>query len=73
MAFTAKSNTPALALSTSNEEFIAEASGEKVATTLTVTLPPDSPDGGTREWLQVAGSFIVFGNLWGMTFAFGTF
>ncbi|CAK3786307.1 related to monocarboxylate transporter [Lecanosticta acicola] len=30
-------------------------------------------DGGTRAWLQVLGSFIVFGNLWGFTFAFGSF
>ncbi|USW50549.1 Putative major facilitator superfamily, MFS transporter superfamily [Septoria linicola] len=34
---------------------------------------PDAPDGGTRAWLQVAGSFLVFGNLWGMSFAFGSF
>lgn len=31
------------------------------------------PDGGTRAWLQVLGSFITFGNLWGFTFAFGSF
>ncbi|SMY23223.1 unnamed protein product [Zymoseptoria tritici ST99CH_1A5] len=30
-------------------------------------------DGGTRAWLQVAGSFLVFGNLFGFVFAFGTF
>jgi hypothetical protein len=33
--------------------------------------PPTSQDGGTRAWLQVLGSFLVFGNLWGMPFAFG--
>ncbi|KAF2720034.1 MFS general substrate transporter [Polychaeton citri CBS 116435] len=46
-------------------------------TTTLVTLPPPSPpeaeDGGTRAWLQVVGSFLVFGNLWGFTFAFGSF
>ena len=73
MTSTAKTNTPSVALNPSDDHSIAEAGGEKVATTLTVPLPPDAPDGGTRAWLQVAGSFIVFGNLWGMTFAFGTF
>ena len=28
-------------------------------------------DGGSRAWLQVAGSFIVFANIWGLAFAFG--
>lgn len=56
-----------------DDHSFAENGGEKVPTTLTVPLPPDAPDGGTRAWLQVAGSFLVFGNLWGMTFAFGTF
>lgn len=46
---------------------------EEPATTLTAPLAEGSPDGGTRAWLQVAGSFLVFGNLWGITFAFGTF
>ncbi|KAK5136861.1 hypothetical protein LTR08_001783 [Meristemomyces frigidus] len=38
-------------------------------------LPPPTPleDGGSRAWLQVLGSFIVFSNLWGFTFAYGTF
>lgn len=31
------------------------------------------PDGGSRAWLQVVGSFLVFSNLWGPTFAFGSF
>ncbi|KAK3110905.1 hypothetical protein LTR53_014334 [Teratosphaeriaceae sp. CCFEE 6253] len=30
-------------------------------------------DGGTRAWLQVFGSFLVFANLWGFVFAFGSF
>lgn len=30
-------------------------------------------DGGTRAWLQVFGSFLVFTNLWGFIFAFGSF
>lgn len=47
---------------------------EKAPSILATTLPlSETPDGGTRAWLQVAGSFLVFGNLWGMTFAFGTF
>lgn len=47
---------------------------EKAPSMLAAPLPPaEAPDGGTRAWLQVAGSFLVFGNLWGMTFAFGTF
>lgn len=29
--------------------------------------PPPTIDGGPRAWLQVVGSFLVFGNLWGMT------
>ena len=28
-------------------------------------------DGGTRAWLQVVGSFLVFSNIWGITLAFG--
>lgn len=47
---------------------------EKAPSILSTALPlPEAPDGGTRAWLQVAGSFLVFGNLWGITFAFGTF
>jgi len=38
-----------------------------------VTIPPPVQDGGTRAWLQVLGSFLVFCNLWGFTFAFGSF
>jgi MFS family permease len=38
-----------------------------------VTPPPPVQDGGTRAWLQVLGSFIVFINLWGFTFAYGSF
>jgi len=30
-------------------------------------------DGGMRAWLQVVGSFLVFSNLWGFVFAFGSF
>ena len=30
-------------------------------------------DGGTRAWLQVVGSFLVFSNLWGFVFSFGSF
>ena len=45
---------------------------EKTVTPLT---PPDAtqPDGGGRAWLQVLGSFVVFSNLWGFTFSFGSF
>lgn len=52
---------------------------DKVAvTTLATPIPAiapatDLPDGGARAWLQVLGSFIAFGNLWGFAFAFGTF
>ena len=35
--------------------------------------PPPAMDGGTRAWLQVLGSAIVFGNLWGIPFCFGAF
>ncbi|KAK4495239.1 hypothetical protein PRZ48_013568 [Zasmidium cellare] len=42
-------------------------------TTTPVTAPPPLQDGGTRAWLQVLGSFLVFANLWGFTFAFGSF
>ncbi|KAF2768202.1 MFS general substrate transporter [Teratosphaeria nubilosa] len=38
-----------------------------------VVLSSATQDGGTRAWLQVLGSFLVFGNLWGFTFAFGSF
>ncbi|ETS84433.1 hypothetical protein PFICI_02458 [Pestalotiopsis fici W106-1] len=30
-------------------------------------------DGGLRAWLQVAGSFLIFSNIWGFTFSFGAF
>ncbi|RMD44202.1 hypothetical protein DV735_g896, partial [Chaetothyriales sp. CBS 134920] len=37
-------------------------------------LPPEpSVDGGARAWLQIVGSFLVFSNLWGFIFAFGSF
>lgn len=38
-----------------------------------LTAPPPLQDGGTRAWLQVFGSFLVFANLWGFIFAFGSF
>jgi MFS family permease len=31
------------------------------------------PDGGTRAWLQVIGCIFMFFNVWGFTFAFGSF
>jgi MFS family permease len=48
---------------------------EKTATPLTPPAPasPQEADGGSRAWLQVVGSFLVFSNLWGFTFAFGSF
>jgi MFS family permease len=74
----ASTTTPTIrrpvASKSADDPLVVETGSEKVATTLTVPVPsPESPDGGTRAWLQVAGSFIVFANLWGMTFAFGTF
>lgn len=54
-----------------------EQDATKVATPVSAPPPPaaadPAKDGGTRAWLQVAGSFLVFGNLWGMSFAFGSF
>ncbi|TKA32936.1 hypothetical protein B0A50_01162 [Salinomyces thailandicus] len=38
-----------------------------------VVSSPPIQDGGTRAWLQVVGSFLVFANLWGLPFAFGSF
>lgn len=35
--------------------------------------PAEIPDGGFRAWLQVLGCFFLWFNLWGYTFAFGTF
>lgn len=47
---------------------------EKVVPIVTTPPPqPAEPDGGPRAWLQVLGSFLVFSNLWGFTFAFGSF
>ncbi|KAK5116369.1 hypothetical protein LTR62_007916 [Meristemomyces frigidus] len=46
------------------------------ASTATPEAVPSSPppqDGGMRAWLQVLGSFLVFSNLWGFIFAFGSF
>lgn len=34
---------------------------------------PEVEDGGMRAWLQVLGCFFLWFNLWGYTFAFGTF
>ncbi|KAJ5712708.1 MFS transporter MCP family solute carrier family 16 member 10 [Penicillium malachiteum] len=33
----------------------------------------DTQDGGTRAWLQVLGSFLVFSNIWGPALAYGAF
>lgn len=38
-----------------------------------VAPPAPTQDGGSRAWLQVLGSFLVFSNLWGFVFAFGSF
>lgn len=48
---------------------------EKSATSIAPAPPAPAPeaDGGPRAWLQVVGSFLVFSNLWGFTFAFGSF
>lgn len=73
MTSTANADKASEAPNPADEHSVAEAGGEKVPTTLTAPAPPDAPDGGTRAWLQVAGSFIVFANLWGMPFAFGAF
>jgi MFS family permease len=52
----------------------AEAVNEKAAAQVMDTpVPPPVQDGGTRAWLQVLGSFLVFGNLWGFIFSFGSF
>ncbi|KAK1064138.1 hypothetical protein LTR74_008918 [Friedmanniomyces endolithicus] len=45
---------------------------EKIPVT-PATPPAPVADGGVRAWLQVAGSFLVFSNLWGFVFAFGSF
>lgn len=42
-------------------------------TVIPLDASPPTQDGGTRAWLQVVGSFLVFSNLWGPTFAFGSF
>lgn len=34
---------------------------------------PQAKDGGSRAWLSVAGSFLIFVNIWGFTFIFGVF
>ncbi|KAK5173399.1 uncharacterized protein LTR77_002080 [Saxophila tyrrhenica] len=56
---------------------ISDASETEKAAATSIAPPPAAPppqaDGGSRAWLQVLGSFIVFGNLWGFTFAFGSF
>ncbi|KAK5110976.1 hypothetical protein LTR85_000686 [Meristemomyces frigidus] len=48
-----------------------EAIGDVPPTPVTAAAPLQ--DGGSRAWLQVVGSFLVFVNLWGFTFAFGSF
>jgi MFS family permease len=53
----------------------AERLDEKAAAQVEPSPPavPATVDGGTRAWLQVLGSFIVFGNLWGLPFCWGAF
>jgi MFS family permease len=62
-------------LEKSNKPSLTEQVDEK-AVVLTEGPPPQPPpamDGGTRAWLQVVGSALVFGNLWGLPFCFGAF
>lgn len=46
---------------------------EAVEATIMDAENTDDPlvDGDFRAWLQVVGSFLVFSNIWGFTFAFG--
>jgi MFS family permease len=48
--------------------------GAVTSSQLSHTKSNDSPpDGGTRAWLQVLGCIFMFFNVWGFTFAFGSF
>ncbi|RMZ77130.1 hypothetical protein DV737_g4548, partial [Chaetothyriales sp. CBS 132003] len=50
-----------------------EALGEKADGQVVATPVEPVQDGGVRAWFQIVGSFLVFSNLWGFIFAFGSF
>lgn len=67
---------------TKEEEVILEAQADPSIDSPPTTKDGSSPDpapptaeldGGLRAWFQVVGSCLVFANLWGFTFAFGSF
>ena len=51
-----------------------EEKGDSVPPTPVSSVPADpSPDGGSKAWLQVLGSFFLFFNSWGLVNSFGVF
>ncbi|RMZ86297.1 hypothetical protein DV736_g6478, partial [Chaetothyriales sp. CBS 134916] len=50
-----------------------EALGEKTDGQVVAVSVEPVQDGGVRAWLQIVGSALVFSNLWGFIFAFGSF
>ncbi|KAK4936201.1 hypothetical protein LTR66_015366, partial [Elasticomyces elasticus] len=68
--------TPDNKKSTDNEKYTENIVAEPLEAAAGLPIPVTSPtqqDGGFRAWLQVLGCFFLFFNLWGYTFAFGTF
>ncbi|KAK3701057.1 hypothetical protein LTR37_015619 [Vermiconidia calcicola] len=69
-----KDNSPAVSDAGDTEKAVAAIDGGDAKQPVTpLTAPAPEIDGGARAWLQVLGSFITFTNLWGFTFAFGSF
>jgi MFS family permease len=72
MASTSSKEKPQQLETFENASTVESVSEEAAAQITSEPLEP-ALDGGTRAWLQVVGSFLVFSNLWGFTFAFGSF
>lgn len=73
MASTDEKTRPTTLSRTASRDVAADALGSGPSEVINEAPPVELLDGGLRAWLSVLGCFFLWFNLWGYTFAFGTF